>query len=168
MTSQRYARIVFVLLLMACGIQALVYYPKLPFALASHFDAAGRANGWSSKSGFFQIQALVVALVALLFGGLPAVLSRFPDRLINLPHKDYWLAPERREATLASVAGTLTWFGCAALLLMLGVTQLVIRYNLQRSAGLASGPMWLLIGGFALCALLLPVRLLRFVRRPAE
>lgn len=168
MSGNRVPRLVFLALLVACAVQALVYYPQLPANLASHFDGAGRANGWSSKAGFFALQALVVLLVAGLFGMLPAWLHRFPNQLINLPHKDYWLAPDRREATLGSVADAMTWFGCAALLLMLAVTQLVIRFNLKRLPVLSSTPMWVLVAGFGLCTVLLIARLLRFTRRPRE
>jgi len=165
-TGRRYARLAFLFVLAVCVLQAMVYYPKLPQLLASHFNAAGRANGWSSKEMFFGLQGFIVCLLTAFFWLFPAQLHRFPDRLINLPHKDYWLAPERRAATLAAVGDALTWFGCAALLLMLGVTQLVIQYNLQQAAALPQSSMWTLIGGFALCAVLLTARLLLFTRRP--
>jgi uncharacterized membrane protein len=44
------ARVAFATLLGIVLLQAFVYYPQLPAQLASHFDAAGRPNGWSSKS----------------------------------------------------------------------------------------------------------------------
>jgi len=166
--GNRVPRLVLLALLAACAIQAVYYYPQLPPNLASHFDAAGHANGWSSKAGFFVLQALILLVLAGAFAVLPARLHRFPNRLINLPHKDYWLAPERREATLGAVADAMTWFGCAALLLMLAVMHLVIRFNLERQAAFPSAPTWALLAGFGLCAVLLMVRLLRLTRRPRD
>jgi len=164
----RLPRLVFLALLAAWAVQAWVYYPQLPLHLASHFDGAGHPNGFSSKAAFFGLEALILVLIAGSFGVLPAQLHRFSNQLINLPHKDYWLAPQRREATLGAVADAMTWFGCAAVLLLLVVTQLVIRFNLERSPTLPSAPMWALLAGFGLCTVLLMARLLRFARRPRD
>ena len=156
----------FAALLGIAVLQALIYYPQLPDRLASHFDAAGHPNGWSSKSAYFALQGFILLVATACFGALPAWLQRAPTRLVNLPNKDCWLAPERRAATLARVATALTWFGCAALLLMLTVTSLVIRVNLGRETALPAATMWALLGGFVLCAGLLVLRLLYLGRRP--
>lgn len=146
--------------------QALIYYPQLPHRLASHFDAAGHANGWSSKRAYFALQGFVLLVVTGCFGALPTWLERAPTKLVNLPHKDYWLAPERRAATLARVASALTWFGCVALVLVTSVTSLVIRFNLSREQILPAAPIWALLGGFVVCAALLVLRLVYLGRRP--
>jgi uncharacterized membrane protein len=145
------SRIAFAALLGIALLQGLIYYPQLPDRLASHFDAAGYPNGWSSKSAYFALQAFILLVATVCFAALPAWLQRAPTRLINLPNKDYWLAPERRAATLARLASTLTWFGCAALALTLTVTSLVIRVNLSRGSALPAATMWALLGTFVLC-----------------
>jgi uncharacterized membrane protein len=116
------ARVAFATLLGIVVLQAIVYYPQLPAQLASHFDARGLPNGWSSKSAYFALQAFIVLVLTLCFAVLPSLLERAPARLLNLPNKDYWLAPERRAATMARVASALTWFGCAGLAFVVVVT----------------------------------------------
>jgi uncharacterized membrane protein len=162
------SRIAFAVLLGIALLQALIYYPQLPDRLASHFDAAGHPNGWSSsKSAYFALQGFILLVATVCFAALPAWLERAPTKLVNLPNKDYWLAPERRAATLARVASALTWFGCTALVLVIAVTSLVIRFNLGRVPVLPAAPIWALVGGFVLCAVLLILHLLYLGRRPA-
>jgi uncharacterized membrane protein len=160
------ARVAFATLLGFIVLQALIYYPQLPARVASHFDAAGRPNGWSSKPAYFALQAFIVLVIAICFAALPAWIERVPAKLVNLPNKDYWLAPERRAATMASVASALTWFGCAGLVFILAVTSLVIDFNLGRERALPAIPIWALLGGIALCTVLLILRLLYLGRHP--
>lgn len=162
------SRTVFAALLLVTAGQALVYYPQLPEHMASHFNGAGQPNGWASKAFFFGLTGFVLVLLTACFAILPAWIQRMPPRLINLPNKDYWLAPERREATMASIAAALTWFGCAALTFLNAVTWLVIRVNLSLDPALPSPPMWGLIAAFLLCVVLLIVRMLYLGRRPPE
>jgi len=162
------SRTVFAALLLVAAAQVLVYYPQLPDHMASHFNGAGQPNGWSSKAFFFGLTGFVLVLLTALFAVLPAWIQRMPARLINLPNKDYWLAPERQEATMASVAAALTWFGCAAVIFLNAATWLVIRFNLDRDPALPSPPMWALIAGFLLCVVLLTLRMLYLGRRPPE
>lgn len=160
------ARAAFATLLGLVVLQALVYYPQLPARLASHFDAAGRPNGWSSKPAYFALQAFIVVVLTLCFAALPGWLERAPARLVNLPNKDYWLAPERRVSTMARVASALTWFGCAGLVFIIVVASLVIDFNLGHERVLAATPIWTLLGGIAVCTVVLVLRLLHLGRRP--
>jgi uncharacterized membrane protein len=160
------ARVAFATLLGIVVLQAIVYYPQLPAQLASQFDARGLPNGWSSKSAYFALQAFILLALTLCFAALPAWLERAPARLVNLPNKDYWLAPERRAATMARVASALTWFGCAGLAFVVVVTSLVIDFNLDHERVLPVTPIWVLLACIAVCTVVLVLRLLHLGRRP--
>jgi hypothetical protein len=81
-------------------LQNAWYYPRLPEQVAIHFNASGKADSWASKShATFLMLGLQIFLPSFLL--LTSQLSRsLPIQWINLPHREYWLAPERREATL--------------------------------------------------------------------
>jgi uncharacterized membrane protein len=160
------ARIAFAVLLALALAEVALYYAQLPERVASHFDAAGQPNGWSSKATFVAVQVFILLVLTACFAVLPAWLPRFPDRFINLSNKSYWLATERREATLRKAGAALTWFGCAALLFVIAITWLVLRYNLGRDPALPSGPMWALLAGFGLCVVVLIAYMVRLGRRP--
>jgi len=153
-------------LLVAVVLQFLYYYPQLPQTVASHFDAAGRPNGWSSKEAFFGLYAFMVALQVLIFRVLPPQLGRLPSRLFSLPNRDYWLAPERRQETLGYFTASMAWFGFASILFAVITIQLVIEANLAQ-APLNSAMMWVLLAAFLLFVFVWVARLLlRFARKP--
>jgi uncharacterized membrane protein len=162
------SRKVFIALLVAALVLLAVYYPQLPGRMASHFDGAGRINGWSAKTFFFGVQALILVVVTLCFAILPERIQQMPASKINLRNKDYWLAPERREATLASVSSAITWFGCAILAFLAAVNWLVIRVNLGYDRGLPAAPMRVLLVGLAACVVALILRMVYLGRRPPD
>ena len=74
------------------------YYPALPAQMASHFGPNGEANGYMTKLGFAAFYVVMMAFYAALFAGIGGLLKVLPVNSINLPHKEYWLAPERKTA----------------------------------------------------------------------
>jgi uncharacterized membrane protein len=82
---------------------------QLPGLVASHFDSGSGVNGWVTRSQYLVWMLALAILLPLVIVGFIALLPRAAPRLINLPHRAYWLAEPRREQTLA----TLLSFGCA-------------------------------------------------------
>ena len=138
--------------------QALYFRAELPPRVASHFDGAGRPNGWMSRDGFVLFQCTLLLALGALFGFGGRLLAITPKSLINLPNKNYWLAPERRAASMAFLTGWMRWFGAATVAWMLGVFQLVAQANL-RGGRLDSARFWTTLGicliGLAIAVVLL-------------
>jgi uncharacterized membrane protein len=154
---------IMVFLVLASVVQTLYYYPQLPGVVASHFNAEGTANGWQSKGAFFGIYYGVMMLIVLVFSGSTLLFDRIPDSLINLPRKDYWLAPERREETFAFINGQMMLFGNATLVFILVVFELAIRANLTSKQQLPSSIMLPLLGAYILASAVWTIRfILRF------
>lgn len=159
-------RLAYAGLIGAALLQSLYFYPKLPATIASHYSARGAADGWASRPAFFGGYALILALMVAIFAGLPPLVGRLPDALINLPNKQYWLAPERRERTLALFGGQMRWFGVATLAELIVVFQLVISANLPGAAGFPAGLAGLALAAFLLFVLAWTVRMLLAWRVP--
>jgi uncharacterized membrane protein len=157
----RPSRIVFATLLLAATLRFFMLYPRLPPIVASHFGPDGRANGWMTKEGFalFSLIPLGVALIVALFA--PLLAARLPARLINLPNKEYWLAPERKAATVEVLYEHMEWLGCALLALFIFIYELVFAANM-RGTGLANGPFTAGLVGFLV---FVAMWLIRFNRR---
>ena len=111
----------------ALAASVVATYGMLPDQVATHFSSDGRASGWTSRPTYAAIIILGGAATALACAG-PIYLARhLPDSLINIPHRDYWLAPERRRETYERLAELGTWTGILTTALFLGLHLLTVR-----------------------------------------
>jgi len=118
--------------LVALGAVQLFYYaPRIPEILGSHFARGGFVNGWQTKAAFFSTELAMIVLATVVSFGIPRIIAAVPVSLINLPHKEYWLASERREDTLVYIRVWSAWFGCGLLAFLLFVMELAFRANLR-------------------------------------
>jgi uncharacterized membrane protein len=147
-------------------LQMAHYYPLMPETMASHFDGAGRPNGFQSRGAFFALTGVMLLVVVGVFAGLASLLRRLPASWVNLPHREFWLAPERRESTVDFIGQQMEWYGVATLLLLLLVVQAAIEANLTPEPRLDSGSMWVLLGLYFLYVAVWLVRFLRHFRVP--
>jgi uncharacterized membrane protein len=147
------------------GLRMWLSFDALPPVMASHFDAAGQPNGYESKGHFAVLSVALSAGLLALFAVLPLLLHRMPVDLINLPHRDYWLAPARKHAALARLTAYLDGFACATLALLVAVFELVVRANLAR-APLGNTGIWLLLACYCTFALSWSVAMWRAFRLP--
>jgi uncharacterized membrane protein len=98
----------------AAGLIAVVSVTlkRLPPTVASHFDAAGVANGWSSRPSYAVLLVIIGVLLPLSITALVRGLTRQgPDRL-NIPARDYWTRPEHGQEAVRRVRAYTWWLGC--------------------------------------------------------
>lgn len=154
----------FILTVLAALYQAWWMNDHLPARLASHFDSQGQANGWMGRDEFFVFQTGLIILLGLVFGGLSRMIRVLPLDLINLPHRAYWLAPERREETL-------TWLGSLGHALGLGVIGFLVFVFQQvadanETGRLQLAPLPLLLVPVVIVAAVIVALVIRFRRPP--
>src|SRR5687768_10431534 len=85
---------------------------QLPARVATHFDFQGHPNGWMSRSGHLTFMWILGTILPLLPVVILYLTRSLPPGLINVPNRDYWLAPERRQETLAYLMRLGIWAGC--------------------------------------------------------
>ncbi|HPR65054.1 MAG TPA: DUF1648 domain-containing protein [Thermoanaerobaculia bacterium] len=142
-----YARGILILELIILGILSIYYYDKMPERMATHFDAAGNPNGWSSRPSFFILFWSMNAFMMLIFLLLPKLLKKMPVSLINLPNKDYWFTPERKDRAFNMMEEYMAWLGVGVMGLFIAIFQMTFQANLTPDHKLGSGT-WLLLGLF--------------------
>jgi uncharacterized membrane protein len=147
------------------AVELAFYLPQLPDPLATHFDFEGTASGWSSKFGFVVSALVLAALFAALFAGAGHI-GKVPDRFINLPNKDYWLAAGRREATMASLTGWLRWILLTTSAFIVLAFCLALRANLATPPRMAGFFGWVLLAYLAFVLVAIRLLLRRFLARP--
>ena len=102
---------------------------SLPSMVASHFGPSGAANGFMPRASFVHFMFVLVVLVPIATGLLPGLLLNVPGIRINLPNRDYWLAPPRRAATIAELQRLMAGFAVLLVLFLSYVHWLTIRAN---------------------------------------
>jgi uncharacterized membrane protein len=149
-SDTRVPKTLFFAILGAGILQCLHDFPLLPDRLASHFSAAGNANGWMTKPQFFATYAVVIIPALALEFWMPRRIAGRPDNRLRLPNKDFWLAPVRRAETFAYFERFFAWYGCAFLLLEVFAMGLAMRANFQSPPQLPTGPIVFAIVAFVL------------------
>jgi RNA polymerase sigma factor (sigma-70 family) len=119
--------------------------------VATHFDWSGRPDGWMTHSNYLWFSLIFgcgFPLSFLVMGYLPRFL---PTKAVNIPHRDYWLASERRDETFDHVFHQFFWLACFAALFALALQLLVVQANHQTPPHLST-PLVLAVAGCFLVA----------------
>lgn len=154
------------LVILALGMaQLAVYYPQLPETMSVHFNKDGLANGWSSREVYFSIQ---IGLLVMLTGiaAFAPLWSLRPGMKFRLPNREYWLAEERKEATMAWIENSYRKLFLLSMILMLLVSEQVLRANLSQPVRLDSTLFLIALGIYFLIIAGWLIRLFRRFRRP--
>jgi hypothetical protein len=157
----------FLIVAAAAVVQISVQMRGLPPVLATKFDFEGVPVAWMTAGS---VRALEFGLLAVLLVGfwlLPRLLAYQPTTYWRIPNKEYWLAPERRAATIESLRGLISWMGVIVLLLFMAVSQLVFDANLRSPPHLASDALvWLLLSFVFFIVMWVWVIVRQFARAP--
>lgn len=159
--------LLFACLLVAAGAYLLASTAALPERVASHFAADGTPNGFMHRDDYRQFILLFGLGLPVLVASVVAFLPRLFTGVLKLPHRDYWLAPERREQSLGFLGEHGWWLGCLLVLLMCGVHRLIALANAPDAPpSLGATPFFVLLGLFTLGLLACLARLMLHFRRP--
>lgn len=167
--NSRLPKLVFVLLALYAAIHFSRDYAQLPQVVASHFNARGTPNGWQTKPAFFMVFVAVSVLAAVVGFGIPRIIAAVPARLINVPNRRYWLAPEHLAETTEFLNSYFAWFGCAIFLIMILTFDYAIQSNLHPENRPDPARMWYILAGFLAFVVVWIIRIfVKFLRTPQE
>ena len=119
-----------VILLVALAVVAALFViftaRELPPEVGSHFAGGGEPDDWMPRESYVTLMVLFIlvypAFMLLAFNWLP----RRWTHLVNIPHRDYWLAPERKEESLKFLASHGWWFCCLLIPTVAGVHYAIV------------------------------------------
>ena len=140
---------------------------SLPENIASHFNGSGFPNGFMSQKGYLVFMLVfVLGIPSVVVGGISAAL-RTAQSSINIPNKNFWLAPERRQETIEYLTGHIAWLGCILAMFMGYVHWLLIKANSVQPAQLSNSHLFLGMGALLLSIILWGSLLsVKFIRVP--
>ena len=103
---------VFYVLATALIVVVLTTLRRLPLVVASHFDAAGMPNGWSSRPAYALLLVAIGVLLPLTITVFIRGLTRLGPARLNIPARDYWTRPEHHLEAVRRVRAYVWWLGC--------------------------------------------------------
>lgn len=108
------------LLAATAGYAALVIYQALtlPDRVPGHVGPTGRVTWWGDRTTHVAVASLVGLGLFLLMWLLPRLLRAVPKEALNMPHKEYWLAPENLPRAQRMLADDMGWLGAATFALI--------------------------------------------------
>ncbi|MCB0364993.1 MAG: DUF1648 domain-containing protein [Bdellovibrionaceae bacterium] len=140
----------------------------LPEKMATHFNWEGYADGYAPRDVHMWMMLVVYGIMAFSFGLLPHVITKVPPSLVNLPRKDYWLAPVRVKATLQDIRDRMAWLGIVVFLFFMVVGHLVSEANKLSPPRLPDAFLWCL-GIFLTITVVWSIRFIRdYYRVPKD
>ncbi len=155
-------------LLLTGVIQGIYYQPHMPEIMASRFDASGTPVSSMSKDRYVGLAIGSILFLTGMFLSFPLFIHKTPNRLINLPNKDYWLSPERRQNTLIYFLDKLDIMGIITIVFMLIAFELGYRANLVNPVHFKSGIMWTCFAIFMICIIIWTYRFcMHFTKIPS-
>jgi uncharacterized membrane protein len=119
----RYAKFLFVTVILICIFDAVRLWFLAPDQMASHFNAQGNPDNYVSKLIFFadQLQTVLVVIGAgIVLQIVPMLLPLMPVEWVNARSRETWLVPERRQATIERLSA----FGAIFFTITLVVVQI--------------------------------------------
>ena len=133
----------------------------LPDRVATHFGGDNQANGWMSRDGYLlfilSFTIGISCLVSFVVGTLP---GKFPQ-WINVPNRDYWLAPQRREESLRYLNAQGKRLGCLIVMMMLGMHYVILKANYMQPPMLPLSSFAPILVGFSVALVWWVIRLYR-------
>ena len=110
----------------------------LPPLVASHFDSAGHVNGRMPHATYAALTLVIVIVAPLFVTALPIRAFRKSAANINLPHREYWLAAERRTDTIDTLSRYAIRFGIVLQLFLCYFHLVVVEANIGSAPSLVS------------------------------
>jgi uncharacterized membrane protein len=161
----RPVQILFLALVLAAIGQACWQHGHLPERVATHFNGSGQPDAWMSRGRQTAWHIVTVLFLTGVFQGIALLQPRLPKEYVNIPHRDYWLAPERAAATHAWIAGVVLLMGCAVMVFFLVLFHLIYQANLSPRPRL-DGTVWYLTGALLVSIAVTIIALTRRFPRP--
>jgi len=151
----------------AAAIFVVITSRALPAKVASHFGRDGAANGYMWRHTYVYFMLAFVVLLPLFFSFVANAVAHVPVAMINIPNRDYWLAPERRGLVVDSLRRQMQIFSAMLVVFLCFVHWEVVRANQSMPPMLDNRRFMLGMGLFMATLIVWIVSLRRQFRLPA-
>jgi uncharacterized membrane protein len=139
---------------------------QLPEQVATRFGFDGRPVKWMNRSAAITLMAgfgLGLPVLMVLISFLVRVL---PASSINVPNREHWLAPERRDQTYSFIVRKMLWLSCLLVCFMAGFHWIVLQANKSIPVQMPTNLLLTAFGVYLACMAVWIVTFVRHFLRP--
>ena len=144
----RVCSVLFAAVLIAVAWFIVTTTGRLGAAVATHFAGGFLANGWMQRGDYLTFSLTFSTVLPVIIAAMVGWLPRLFPGAVNIPHRDYWLAPQRRAATFERLAVQGVLLGILLSVFMAGVHWLILQANAIIPPRLPAQPFWTLLIAF--------------------
>lgn len=137
------AKLAFFLAAFAAMLHMAWWYNELPAIVPSHFDLQGNPDDTMKKSSFMVLMVAVHLHLTAIFGTISYLMPWTPDSMLNMPNKEYWLEPQRRDKTIREMQDSLLWIGTSTIVFMMSLFHLTSQVAIKKRATINPEFAWI-------------------------
>lgn len=122
-------RVLFVLAVVVAPIVVWTTSAQLPERVASHFGNGGVANGFMGHDAYVLFMICMTTLLPLAVAGSIGFIPSIATSKLSVKNREHWLAPGRREATMATLGSVGCAIGIVLVVFLVGMHFLLLEAN---------------------------------------
>ncbi len=112
------------------GVSANWFFTlSLPQKVATHFNFAGKPDGFMTLQNHQSFIILSTICFPLFMVFMVGVLPMWFPSLVNISHRDYWFAPERKTQTLDYLFNMACKLGVLMVFFFVGLNVIIVLAN---------------------------------------
>ncbi len=146
--KRRFTWLALVLAALVFVITHFVWLGDLPQRLATHFDGAGKPNGWMTRRDHGLLMLFTGLGLPLFILCLIWLMKFLPSSLLNVPRHDYWRAPDNYPRACAIMQNWAQWLATGELIWMTLLNRQIVLANHLQPPRLPAAETWCQTAGF--------------------
>lgn len=128
--TNRLINTVFLLVFIFMGVFAnWIFTLRLPNKVATHFNLAGNPDGFMTLQNHQSFIILSTIFFPLFMVFMVGILPAWFPSLVNISHRDYWFAPERKNQTFDYLYSMACKLGVLMVFFFVGLNVIIVVAN---------------------------------------
>ena len=142
------------------GVSANWFFTlSLPQKVATHFNFAGKPDGFMTIQNHQSFVILSTICFPLFMVFMVGVLPMWFPSLVNISHRDYWFAPDRKTQTLDYLFNMACKLGVLMVFFFVGLNVIIVLANNSNPVLMPKLPFFVVMALFLIGVLLWVVML---------
>ncbi|HZC36530.1 MAG TPA: hypothetical protein VE242_12995, partial [Chthoniobacterales bacterium] len=158
----------FFLALAVCLVELIWAYNRLPELVRAHFPSWIHFGAEGPRWVFIVATGAIPVLIALAALISIHLLRSQPDKFVQIPNRDYWMAPARREQTLDLIASRIYLLGAVKFVADAVFIYAAVRANLTGTSELDPTLLFSLACAFVIVKVALAAQLFWRFQHPEQ